>query len=409
MHPSPFVEPVVVQILILAFIVVATTLLVLRHQKGQLNRLTIKQRAVIDRMREKLEALTQGTGTDLHARDTLEFLQTQYQQRYSQTPEVPPRASDEGAFDQIVMAAALRAVAGVLQAKGDSQPPAETWDNVRRELVEILGPPCAAAQGKEGAQAPLAPDSEDGIPSSGGPPDPQSQALHSYEETSDLLDRLAQTVHDDPALQALNPLVRQTRDGLQRLGDILRAPTGRHARESSNSEIGEVTRRALLDSLSKNQNEIKTLRNRMAEQMETVARLKYRLAGSQEEDQTQLHHEIDQLTRMLNESDTCISVLEMEVENAHNHAHELESELTRLRAAGIAQPAPQTQPPEDTAALGEGIESTDDAKQALEEKVAGLKQQLAATEKEYETLHARYRELKEKYDRKVAARRTGAH
>lgn len=404
MHPSPFVESVLVQILSLAFIVVATTLLVLRHQKRQLNRLAIKQRAVIGRMKEKLEALTQGTGTDLHARDTLEFLQTQYQQRYSQIPEVPARASDEGAFDQIVMAAALRTVAGVLQAKGDSQPPAETWENVRRELVEILGPPCTATQGKEGAQNPGASDSEDAFPSSGGPPGLQSQALQSFEETTGLLDRLAQMVHDDPALQALNPLVQQTRDGLQHLGDILHAPTGRRARESSNAEIGEVTRRALLDSLSKNNNEIKTLRNRMAQQMEMVAKLKYRLAGTQEEDQTQLHHEIDQLTRMLSESDTCISVLEMEVENAHKHAHELEAELARLQAS-----AAQTQPPEGTAALAEPAETNDETKEALEREVAGLKHELAATEKEYETLHARYRELKEEYDRMVAAGRAGAH
>lgn len=404
MDVTPLLLPVLNQLLIALLILGVSALLVIAHRRKLLSLLVDRQSALIDKLRRQAERGGVPNEKGLaHLLATAKWIQSRYRQEFAYEQQLPQRVSDPRELRQIEMAAALQILGQEAHAIRDGLDAEASWGEMRDALHKLLEPVCRTA---EDAASPalteeVAPDQE-----------PKDRALLArLAELEDQVAELQEALRKEREKRAqLERELAEVQAPYQRLRDELARYLGplpdgsklgdwlvqrldglgvkyQPAVMTSGSEAGELSRKALADSLQKSEAEMKNLRNVLAGQHELVAKLKYQMTqhkgkGEGAAGGAQVPAEWQALERMLKESEACIKTLEMDLDQTHNYAHNLETEVAALKtrlAERPAAPAPAPPPkelPRETKELTDTIKVLEDAEEDHLQEIESLRKAL---------------------------------
>lgn len=347
MEYSTQLQPLFNQALIALLILGAVALSIVMHRKNLLDLLVAKQAELIAKLREMTAQPAPRTEQSLaHLRAMVKWLQACYRRDYAASQQPPPQVTTPEQLQQVVMAAALQTLGKEFNAMQEHREPEATWDDMQSVLHKLLEPVCTAAVQLEQEIEPVSePEPESDVELTAV----QDELTALQEQLAEARTARAKLEHELDEMQALYqrlldeieqqtaaiPEAKHVAEWItQRRGESA-AAFGR-VPQPSGTEVGELTRKALSDSLQKSEAEMRSLRNTLAGQHELVAKIKYKL--SQQDDgeggQDAVHHELPEWTALesaLRESETCIKTLEMELEETHGYAHRLETEVKVLK------------------------------------------------------------------------------
>ncbi|KAA3628623.1 MAG: hypothetical protein DWQ09_08100 [Proteobacteria bacterium] len=392
MDAAPPLLSIVNQLLVAFLIVVAAALFIIVHRKNLLALLVDKQSELIDKLRNRMPSSSKAPGEQglAHLRDTAKWLQARYRRDYAYDQKPPQQVSNPEQLQKLLMAVVMQTLSKEFQATREQLDPEATWAEMQGVLNELLAPTYLSDRSEAGDEALIeaVPEPE--------PEDTSNEQLSSLEEQLQeeraqrrklerelsemqalyqrLLDEVAEQMAAIPAARTVAEWLASRRDGLGSGSKAMTAAPG--------SEVGELSRKALAESLQKSEAEMKTLRNALAGQHELVTKLKYKMAqpgqAAGSADSEELPPELMALERMLRESETCIKTLEMDLEDTHARAKKLEQEVAALRerlAAGPAAPE-SSEAPREVKELTATIKTLEHAAEEQSQEMAALRKAL---------------------------------
>lgn len=330
MEPAPYLWSLTSEILIVLLILVSTGLFLVVHRKNLLALLVDKQSELIDKLRAEPRSETVNDRAAYHIRDTAKWIQTRYRVEYGAATNVANVEFDELGQQRVEMLVAMQALGRELQAYKDQLEPDASWAEIQPALNKVLAPLYAAAVETVPVVSEVAePDAVVDVA------EWEEKLAAEQQRTRELEQELlqARSVHQE-LLDGLNEKTRGSNELSERKEDrdgnveLIR-------KDKASSEHGQredIMNKALADSLQKNEMEMKNLRNALAGQHELVAKLKYKLSKGDGSAAVIESADLESLSRMLKESDTCIQTLEMDLEQTHAQIAQLEQELNDLKS-----------------------------------------------------------------------------
>ncbi len=379
-------QPLLNHLLIALLIVGAAALSVVVHRKNLLDLLVTKQSELIAKLRQAVQQPAQRTERSLaHLRDTVKWLQARYRRDYASAQQPPQRVTTPEELQQVVMAAALQTLGKEFGAMREHREPEAAWEEIQGVLHTLLDPVCLDA-GRNNQPT----TTDDDVVALQERLDVVEQELKEERATRAklereldemqalylrLLDEIQRQVGEIPGVNHVSQWIAQRRSDFD--AGVRQIP------QLSNTEIGELSRKALADSLQKSEAEMKNLRNALAGQHELVAKLKYKLAQDEGEHgrTTDAHAELPEwgdLERALRDSETCIKTLELDLEETHTYAHRLENEVAMLKqnVAELTDPSDRPETPREEKELVDTIKVMEDAAEGYSYEIEQLRKEL---------------------------------
>lgn len=384
----------VTQLLIALLVLGAAALFITAHRKKLLALLVEKQSELIAQLRntDRAEPGTRSEQSLAHLRAAIKWIQARYRRDFAYAGQLPRRVTTPAQLQQIEMAVAVQVLGKEVHAIREGLEPDATWDEIQDSLHKVLEPVCTAPAQQETRPDESAPESGADAQPRAIPNEQQAEPEGALREErarggelereletmralyQQLLDEVGQQVAAVPEAKAVSEWLAARRDGL----GLGRAP----AATPVSTEAGELSRKALAASLQKSEAEMRNLRNALAGQHELVAKLKYKMSQQGQQDATRdsaaTPAEWQALERMLQESDTCIKTLEMDLDETHAYAHKLEQEIAELtaRLAAAPQSPVAAEAPREVKELIDTIKTMEDAADEQAREMAALRKAL---------------------------------
>ncbi len=378
---APMVWPFVSEALILLLVIAVTALLIVIHRKNLLALLVAKQGELIDKLRSNQGDDRVNDRALFHIKDTAKWIQTRYRQEYGAKPDFPERVTDDKEMQQVEMMVALQTLGREIQAFRDELDPGQTWEEMQPALKKVLAPMYAAM----GEEIPAVTEQE----SASGVDEAEIRRIVETEWRTKFEEAQARVSEMEEELNNAKSLHQKMLDEFEAQVSVSgespelkewltsrRAGLGFGAvkSEQEQREHEDLMHKALADSLQKSEAEMKNLRNALAGQHEMVAKLKYKLSQEGGEAATVDSSELESLGRMLQESETCIKTLEMDLEETHEHSQKLEQEVAilqrKLKQAEMSRPTKELEDTIQTLedAADEQSSQMDELRKELEEQ-----------------------------------------
>ncbi len=336
MHPDAVWLAILAETLFFALVGVMIVVLFLWRRTRNLQQIAARQAELL----QKQKPAESGQTSESHASHVLRMvrhLRALYDERFGRSTPLPKQVDDPVALAHLVHAIALQVLGKEMHAISNNLETEATWHEIQATLLATLKnleapvaePPEETTEEEipELVDADIATESDDLVPS-----------VRSIEILSEVLrNALIDPEHESDLMRAETEL-RRLQTMLHQLDDRGAASDANNANAHPAPHYeedfeGDAIRGSLVGQLFKNQNEMKELRNKLAGQSEMVNRLQYRLdQGHDEPEPEELKSELAKVSRMLAESEMCITTLESELDDLHHQIRNLEKELSELRA-----------------------------------------------------------------------------